>query len=587
MKKPIFSCLLLLFSISTYSQQISFTDDVTIENSNDQDGLIRINWTLSSTTDVWDYISIHRKIEDQDFSLRANISYNSADYYVDDSLCGVEVVYALSLYQDGVVVDSVTKESVYEDDVAPSATLLYSLNYQNDSITLDWEETTDSTATGYSIYKFDDVFRKITDIDESGTTSFTLGEEIMPCNQQDSLLMITRDLCSSAGSTNLTEGYFQSLTLIEKLTDKKCDHSVTIDFSEYISAEGLNQRILNHEIWVSENGGDAVAIDTLPPGTTQFIHENISSGSEYEYTIRTFLEIDGDTVSSVSCSKPIQTEEVPLPGFFSIENVTVTQENHIEVLLRAESGINMEGYRIYRKEQGAGNYEVAGQVEPPSGEEWTFTDENADPDHTSYTYTAQAIDLCGDEALAGDHPSTTIHLTVESNNNTNLLRWNAYDGGWEVDQYKIYRYRPEEATPVEEFSTEGQTTYSDTPPELEEGQWNYRVEAFPSGKIKSSLSNKAKANQDTFLRMPNAFRPGGNNAYSFKPVINHLPPSGYQLLIFNRWGQQIFETTDPQEGWDGTVEGEKAPTGTYVYLLYYNNNSGEKQTQKGTVVLIR
>ena len=135
MKKTFFSFLLLLISLYSYSQ-LNFLD-VSINHDNQQDGLIQINWTLSSLTEEWDSILVSRNVEDEAFRLRANIPYDGISY-VDDSLCGVNVVYKLYLYQDGAAVDSVTTQTYFEDDARPEPTVLYNLNYQNDSITLDW-----------------------------------------------------------------------------------------------------------------------------------------------------------------------------------------------------------------------------------------------------------------------------------------------------------------------------------------------------------------------------------------------------------------------------------------------------------------
>ena len=58
------------------------------------------------------------------------------------------------------------------------------------------------------------------------------------------------------------------------------------------------------------------------------------------------------------------------------------------------------------------------------------------------------------------------------------------------------------------------------------------------------------------------------------------------LLIFNRWGQLVFESGDP-DGWDGTFKGEPAPPEVYVYLAKYRFPNGEIREFKGDVTLIR
>jgi gliding motility-associated-like protein len=57
--------------------------------------------------------------------------------------------------------------------------------------------------------------------------------------------------------------------------------------------------------------------------------------------------------------------------------------------------------------------------------------------------------------------------------------------------------------------------------------------------------------------------------------------------IYNRWGQKIFETTIPGQGWDGTYKGVLQPMDVYVYTLEAEFTDGTKTTKKGDITLIR
>lgn len=93
------------------------------------------------------------------------------------------------------------------------------------------------------------------------------------------------------------------------------------------------------------------------------------------------------------------------------------------------------------------------------------------------------------------------------------------------------------------------------------------------------------------LWLPNAFSPD-NNGYNdvFRPVTLRATLEPYHLLIFDRWGQILFETNNPTVGWDGTTYGSPCPGGNYVYMISYRQNGVESSkivTQRGTVSLIR
>lgn len=92
----------------------------------------------------------------------------------------------------------------------------------------------------------------------------------------------------------------------------------------------------------------------------------------------------------------------------------------------------------------------------------------------------------------------------------------------------------------------------------------------------------------TPLSMPNAFTPNGDG----RNDVFRLPPSvSIQLMrfaVFDRWGQRVFMTTDPSEGWNGVVDGKTAPAGAYVWMVEYADPfSGKQLVQKGTVMLVR
>jgi len=59
--------------------------------------------------------------------------------------------------------------------------------------------------------------------------------------------------------------------------------------------------------------------------------------------------------------------------------------------------------------------------------------------------------------------------------------------------------------------------------------------------------------------------------------------------IFNRWGEQVFETNDASlsQCWDGKFKGKELNSGTFVYLLIVKLTSGERIEQSGNITLIR
>lgn len=91
---------------------------------------------------------------------------------------------------------------------------------------------------------------------------------------------------------------------------------------------------------------------------------------------------------------------------------------------------------------------------------------------------------------------------------------------------------------------------------------------------------------------PNAFKPQSNFAENreFKMILQEgIPVNNFRLQIYNRWGQLIFETTDPYIGWNGKTynTGVKCPSGIYNWALMFDDNGSTRITNTGSVMLVR
>lgn len=86
---------------------------------------------------------------------------------------------------------------------------------------------------------------------------------------------------------------------------------------------------------------------------------------------------------------------------------------------------------------------------------------------------------------------------------------------------------------------------------------------------------------------PTAFSPNGDGKNeTFKPVLMGNVVK-YQLLIFNRWGQIVFQSSDWNAGWDGNLGGKPQNTGAYVWTCSYQFEGAPIQKESGTMMLVR
>ncbi len=91
-----------------------------------------------------------------------------------------------------------------------------------------------------------------------------------------------------------------------------------------------------------------------------------------------------------------------------------------------------------------------------------------------------------------------------------------------------------------------------------------------------------------YIAVPTAFTPNGDGINDYLYPLSAYKAKNLEFRIFNRWGQQLFETKDWTNRWDGTFKGSLQPAGVYVWFLNYTNiDTNQKYSLKGTSVLIR
>ena len=112
------------------------------------------------------------------------------------------------------------------------------------------------------------------------------------------------------------------------------------------------------------------------------------------------------------------------------------------------------------------------------------------------------------------------------------------------------------------------------------------------------LADKIKAEAITGLEIPNAFTPNPNGPSDggvFDPKalnndIFHPNLTGvvdYEMMIYNKWGELLFKTTDQNIGWDGYYKGKLCPEDTYIYKMTLLTTDAKAIEKAGDVLLIR
>ena len=89
------------------------------------------------------------------------------------------------------------------------------------------------------------------------------------------------------------------------------------------------------------------------------------------------------------------------------------------------------------------------------------------------------------------------------------------------------------------------------------------------------------------LDMPNAFSPNGDGINDTYKAKTHQSLVEFRAIIFNRWGQKIYEWNDPDGEWDGTFHGQDVKQGTYFVDVVAKGADGRRYHIKRDVNLLR
>lgn len=138
----------------------------------------------------------------------------------------------------------------------------------------------------------------------------------------------------------------------------------------------------------------------------------------------------------------------------------------------------------------------------------------------------------------------------------------------------------------EAFSGQQNPTYTF----LHEGHYKILLAAENSFGCIDTISRDLYVRPDFTFYAPNAFTPNGDGLNDrFLPKGAGWDPEKFELYIFDRWGEKIFQTKNPMEGWDGKVKGagEIVETGTYVWKVVITDVFKEHHQFNGHCSLIK
>lgn len=482
-----------------------------------------------------------------------------------------------------------------------------SINYINDipRIVLGWETTVSQDVVGYILYRQQGIQFFEFDTVYGINTTFYIDTLVPACDTVFTYAMASIDSCG-----NKSPGTFlnplKNIRLYDVIYDP-CMLEATISFEPFIDyeADSISFELVGNSINGFQqnvkklNGLNSDEINNRSPGEIiTVIDEDLRIGRIYEYYIREIVYKNGSYYTTSSCIKSIYAYGYDKPTHSYLANASILVNNHARLTIAFDTVVlnsNLEVWRSDPNEELMSNYLMTISTDTLQKEPFSITDTSANGLLGSYLYSIRVMDSCNKLVLQSN-VLKTMHLSVFiKDNDHNMLQWNRFEG-WIAGVSKYYIYRMESTieptTPIDSvlwYDNE----YTDDISGLDSSVGNlvYWVQAEERdgndfGFKEKSNSNRAQVIPESDIYFPNAFKPGGELDNVFKPIFRFLNGSNYLFQIYNRWGQLIFETTDPYEGWDGTYNGSFVMQGTYIYKFQYLDVYGDSFNQQGTVTVI-
>jgi len=318
---------------------------------------------------------------------------------------------------------------------------------------------------------------------------------------------------------------------------------------------------------------------TVVKNTTSFndvsyVDNNVQCGITYRY------EVIATTDKARSLSAPIEitAKSNVKPGIITQSIISVEQNGSVSLIAFPPTQGTTPTYKMIfeRSPNGAPTFQEIGTIENTN----RYSDLTAATSERSYCYHVTYENACGNRSEPSE-PICTIFLQKAGN----TIRWSD-DVPFSDAMGGYFVIKLNQGGASSETGVGLNTTYDPQYDDPNEQEFNYQIRARSSNGAFLSYSNVILFRREAALFLPDAFSPNGdgiNDTFGAKGIFF----DNFQLIIYNRWGQPIFQSTSAANGWDGTLGGNHVPEGNYIYKVTITDNTGKQFVKAGTVLLLR
>lgn len=302
------------------------------------------------------------------------------------------------------------------------------------------------------------------------------------------------------------------------------------------------------------------------------------------------------TIAYNVCNEPMDSstiycfKDVAAPNKLALYTVTVVDDKEVKVIWNknALDSATFSNYHILKKKDRDGaNFSSLANLDKVG--DTVFIDKSVNVDKHSYCYIVKTTNSCGVESKNNDS-ACSILLEGKSAKLKHALNWQSYNywgsGAQKYELQKANSLNPSlAAMPL--FNHIG-FDFTDENFDYQVGLYYYKVVAIQNPNIGNAISesNTIELIQAPYVYAPNAFTPNGDQLNDIW-LPQHAFVRDYNLKVFNRWGQIIFETNDKNKGFNLSTVSNVIPNDVYVYIITYTGWNEESNVLKGNFTILK
>jgi gliding motility-associated-like protein len=476
---------------------------------------------------------------------------------------------------------------IFSDMNAPDIPQLdsVSVNFTTSRIQVGWEQAFSPDVFAYIIYHNENgLWIPVDTIYGIGNTQWT--DPVNSSSEVHQYRVAALDSCMNSSAMSGPQHNIRTFVDFDL-----CRREAYLRWENY---EEMPLDVERYLVLYSDNGGPLTLAGETDGQTLAFTIPDLTPQHTYNCVVRAVSF--GGIVTATSTKCTFLFNQADNNDFAYIRYVSVVDNRNIEVKVSTGSTVSFSRVHLYRSIGDDQHFTHIASLPNNGTDTYIFLDDNdLRVDRELYYYQASIENECQVETMLSNI-SHNILITGAHDNEARLnsLTWNDYDG-WQggVQGYQLHR-KCEAESDFHILGTFFSGTTEDPVTNLREmgEKFSYFVvgEEFPDeyGFMEESVSNTVVVEQRPLTYIPNAFCPRiGCINQVFKPVHSYVSMSNYHMYIFSREGKQLFHTTDPNEGWDGKLNGTVLPGACYIYRITYTYGTDGEFEAVGTVTLVR